>query len=255
MFTLHIWVPLLSFIVHATCTCLFAYSARVQSLPDLSDPKHLQPGVPWYIGKSCSVAHYQVNVNYCKQAKAAFAITVLLTSVRLPLPQTPPTNSPSIIFGINTVWAAYCIWPTKEEREQRRLLEEEDEEVEILEKWSPEADEQIYEMRQWPASPQMPNSPWLNTSSFGHTEAGKKTSSIGHRIVSLGKGKGKGQEKGASSEAREMDGDGEGGSYFSDNVGRANQELKYPDTPKGPNALPLDPVTPRTFAFRRLGGS
>lgn len=153
------------------------------------------------------------------------------------------------------MWAAYCIIPTKEELEQCRLLKEEDEEVEILEKWNPEADEQVYEMRQWPASPTMPNSPWLNTSSFGHTEAGKKTASIGHRIVSLGKGKVKG--KGAESSTKEVkdEGDDEEGSYFPDTVGKTNQSLKYPPTPKGPNALPMDPVTPRTFAFRRLGGS
>lgn len=115
-------------------------------------------------------------------------------------------------------------------------------------------------MRQWPgpAGPQMPNSPWLNTSSFGHTEAGKKTSGIGHRIVSLGrgkvgkgKGKGKGTEKEMEMQMEEEEEDGK--SYFPDNAGRAN--LNYPATPKGPNALPLDPVTPRTFAFRKLGGS
>lgn len=78
MFALHIWIPILSFIVHAACCALFAYSVSVQAMSDLSDPEHPQHGPPWFISKSCSVAHYEVNIPYCQQAKAAFAVTIIL---------------------------------------------------------------------------------------------------------------------------------------------------------------------------------
>lgn len=79
MFVLHLWLPILSFLVHTACAVMFAYSVHVQAMSDMSDPKHPQPGAPWYITKSCLVAHFKSNVHFCQQAKAAFAITIVLT--------------------------------------------------------------------------------------------------------------------------------------------------------------------------------
>ncbi|KAJ5169789.1 uncharacterized protein N7500_002572 [Penicillium coprophilum] len=39
---------------------------------------HPQSGAPWYIAKNCSVAFRKSNVGYCMQAKALFAVTVIM---------------------------------------------------------------------------------------------------------------------------------------------------------------------------------
>lgn len=78
MFILHLWVPLLSFLVHGALAGLWLFSAYGQAAPDMSDPKQPQPGAPWYIAKNCSVARSGSNVGYCRQAKASFAVTVVL---------------------------------------------------------------------------------------------------------------------------------------------------------------------------------
>lgn len=54
---------------------------------------------------------------------------------------------------MNALWALYCCWPTKEEREARRLRKEEEEEEKALEKWNPEEweaqEQENYEMNQF----------------------------------------------------------------------------------------------------------
>ena len=75
---MHILYPILSIFIHALLVILWAYSASRQAGPDMSDPTHPQPGPPWYITKSCSVAHDPSNVHYCKQAKASFALTIVM---------------------------------------------------------------------------------------------------------------------------------------------------------------------------------
>lgn len=81
MFIVHVWPPLLSAVVHAGLTVVYALSAAYQAGSDTSDPKHPQHGAPWYITKSCSVAHTRSNVHYCQQAKAAFACTVVAAAL------------------------------------------------------------------------------------------------------------------------------------------------------------------------------
>lgn len=75
MFIVHVFPPWLSIVVHALLCALYAVSIRYQAGSDMTDPEHPQPGAPWYITKSCSVAAHPSNVHYCKQAKAAFACT------------------------------------------------------------------------------------------------------------------------------------------------------------------------------------
>lgn len=70
--------PLISLIVHAGLVALWAVSIHNQAAPDMSDPKHPQPGAPWYITKSCGPPISNDLVGYCKQAKGAFAVTVLM---------------------------------------------------------------------------------------------------------------------------------------------------------------------------------
>lgn len=112
LFTLKIWYPLLSLPVHAALLALWIYSAYGQAGPDMSDPQNPQPGAPWYIARSCSVAHTKSNIPYCRQAKASFAFTVILV----------------LLFAANTVWAVYSLIPSVEEKKAREEEEEEERE-------------------------------------------------------------------------------------------------------------------------------
>jgi hypothetical protein len=81
MYMLHVFPPLLSVLAHAAVVALYSVSIAYQAGSDMSDPKRPQPGAPWYISKSCSVAHNKSLVGYCQQAKAAFACTVVILYV------------------------------------------------------------------------------------------------------------------------------------------------------------------------------
>ena len=88
MFVMHILYPALSTVIHAVLAALYAVSLHAQVSPDMSDPSHPQPGAPWYITKSCTVVHDPGNLGYCKQAKATFAVTVVMVYV------SPPHTQP-----------------------------------------------------------------------------------------------------------------------------------------------------------------
>jgi len=81
MYICHVFPPILSAPIHGALIALYAVSISYQAGSDTSDPKHPQHGAPWYITKSCSVAHNKNNVGYCEQAKAAFACTVVMMCV------------------------------------------------------------------------------------------------------------------------------------------------------------------------------
>lgn len=78
---LHKLFPLLSLVIHALETGLYAFSVYGQTSSDTIDPKRSNNGPPWYITKPCSVAHFQKNVGFCQQAKSAFIVTVFLLYV------------------------------------------------------------------------------------------------------------------------------------------------------------------------------
>lgn len=78
MFITHVFDPLFSVLLHATLVSLYAVSLHNQTAPDMSDPQHPQPGAPWYITKSCGPPVKPSLKGYCTQAKAVFAVTVLL---------------------------------------------------------------------------------------------------------------------------------------------------------------------------------
>ena len=78
MFITRVFPPLLSALIHAALTALYAYSVHGQVSKDLNDPEHPQNGPPWYITKSCSATFNPANVGYCQQAKATFAITIIM---------------------------------------------------------------------------------------------------------------------------------------------------------------------------------
>ena len=83
LFVMGVFHPLLSLFVHAGLAAVYAVAIHNQAASDMSDPAHPQPGAPWYITKSCGPPVDPSLNGYCKQAKAAFAITIILTLVYL----------------------------------------------------------------------------------------------------------------------------------------------------------------------------
>ena len=79
MFLTGVLHPLFSLFLHAGLVAVWAVAIHNQAAPDMSDPEHPQPGAPWYITKKCAPPVSDDLIPYCKQAKAAFAITVVLT--------------------------------------------------------------------------------------------------------------------------------------------------------------------------------
>ncbi|KAJ5729813.1 uncharacterized protein N7483_004321 [Penicillium malachiteum] len=75
-----LWPPIAVFI-NGGCIVVYAFAARYQAGPDMSDPSHPQPGPPWYIAKSCTVAYSKSDIGYCRQAKSLFYLCVILILV------------------------------------------------------------------------------------------------------------------------------------------------------------------------------
>lgn len=116
MYMLHVFPPVLSAVVHAILIALYTVSVNYQASSDTTDPKHPQNGPPWYITKSCSVAHNKSLVGYCQQAKASFACTCAM-------------------LGLFVIYLGFAVWscfPSKRQREEyaeeQRLKKE---------KWTP----------------------------------------------------------------------------------------------------------------------
>jgi hypothetical protein len=68
--------PWISLLFHSVELALFAFSIHGQTAPDTIDKDHQNPGLPWYITKSCSVTRRESNKGYCLQAKVSFYMTV-----------------------------------------------------------------------------------------------------------------------------------------------------------------------------------
>lgn len=102
MYMLHIFPPILSVLVHAVLIVLYTISIDYQASSDTTDPEHPQNGPPWYITKSCSVAHNKSLVGYCTQAKASFACTCTMLGIFC------------IYFGL-ALWSCF---PSKAQREE-----------------------------------------------------------------------------------------------------------------------------------------
>lgn len=75
---MHLFYPPIAATIHGAIMILYIVSARYQAGSDMSDPSHPQPGPPWYITKSCSVAAHKSNIGYCEQAKSLFAVSVII---------------------------------------------------------------------------------------------------------------------------------------------------------------------------------
>ncbi|KAK2739924.1 hypothetical protein FQN55_009098 [Onygenales sp. PD_40] len=104
LFVLNVFYPPLSIVIHTGLTALYLISAVFQASPDMTDPAHPQPGVPWYLSKNCNVARRPSNVGYCQQAKSGFACTVIML----------------VIFAVHLGLAIFSCFPTEETREKQR---------------------------------------------------------------------------------------------------------------------------------------
>lgn len=112
MYILHVFPPIVSVFLHTLLIIIYAVSAAYQTGSDMSDPKHPQPGAPWYITKSCSVTAHQSNVGYCQQAKATFWCTIGML----------------VVFVSYWIIGAWSCFPSKQQRaeyeEKQRLRKE-----------------------------------------------------------------------------------------------------------------------------------
>ncbi|KAJ9292956.1 hypothetical protein DTO271G3_8254 [Paecilomyces variotii] len=106
---LRVFYPPLSVAVHGALVVLYSIAASFQAGKDMSDPQHPQPGPPWYITKSCSVAAHKSDIGYCQQAKSLFAVTIIIT----------------IIYFSEFIIALISCFSTKAEREAYRERREE----------------------------------------------------------------------------------------------------------------------------------
>lgn len=75
---MHLLFPPIATFINGGSIVLYAFAARYQAGPDMSDPQRPQPGPPWYITKSCNVAYSKSDIGFCNQAKALFALCVVL---------------------------------------------------------------------------------------------------------------------------------------------------------------------------------
>lgn len=77
MYITRVFPPFFSTIVHGILVALYAVSISQQAGPDYLDPLHPSK-VPWYLTKGCGEPVTPKLQGYCKQAKASFAITVVM---------------------------------------------------------------------------------------------------------------------------------------------------------------------------------
>ncbi|KAK5111133.1 hypothetical protein LTR62_005332 [Meristemomyces frigidus] len=150
MFVLHAFWPVLGVLVSALEVALYAISIKHQSTPDLSDPAHPSPGLPWYLSKGCSFAT-TANYGFCMQARAVFAVTCVMVA----------------LFSTYLIWSVVSMFPTKVEQMERNRQYEEDIEMKKVNEYSP--DDELSREEIWERNRQMflnlPKTP--NTPGFG----------------------------------------------------------------------------------------
>ena len=146
MYICGVFHPLISIFFHSALTILYAVSIHNQAGPDMSDPAHPQPGAPWYITKSCGPPVSENLIGYCKQAKAAFAVTILMWCVLFPIIKVSPRPMTNLASIYSTLFTAYLIltlitlYPTESFRSARNSK-------------ISDSESQPWEMPQWPRTP------------------------------------------------------------------------------------------------------
>lgn len=218
MFLMHLFRPVLGVFIHGGLAAVWAYSLYAQTSPDNSDPRFPRLSGPWYIVKGCGVAKDKNLVQYCQQAKAQLAVTVVMLYVPIsssPLPAISLTQDHSALFAANFVLAVLSSIPTKSERLAYRT--------------SVESNDASMQMK-FDAPPTTTKSrTWSKHESKHNADDKHATSTTGREDV---------------------DGNGYESRYFS------SHSQYQPPTPGTAAALltPAGAPTPRTQAFQRLGG-
>lgn len=159
-------MPLVSTLVHAGLVGIWIFTVYAQSASDTSDPLHPQNGPPWYITKSCSVSSDKSNIEYCRQAKAAFAVSVILLYVGLPQhgKSCILTAQYSILFITNTVFAAQSMIPSKEQKHRKQMDRDEDAMLKAAGGGMKQAADGSWELREFPLPPTEQNRKGLRAS-------------------------------------------------------------------------------------------
>ncbi|KAI9831130.1 MAG: hypothetical protein M1819_005218 [Sarea resinae] len=150
--------PILSFVVHAVLIALYAVALRNQAGSDMSDPAHPQPGAPWYLTKSCKVAAHHTNIHYCQQAKAGFAVCVVMIA----------------LFLAQLLIAFYSFWPNKNQKATWLQDIEDDEEIKNyqpdIKSYSPDSESSL--KGHWPLN-DVPKSPIAMSTYATHGTGGQ----------------------------------------------------------------------------------
>ncbi|KAF2087716.1 hypothetical protein K490DRAFT_41396 [Saccharata proteae CBS 121410] len=138
MFTVNMFYPILSLLVHVGLIAIYGYSIHGQIGHDTLDPSRPSTGLPWYIGHSCGLASTGKLKGYCLQAKACFVVAILMV----------------VLFSVYTLIAIHSMIPTKQQRLARASKIIERQEIEAKLGSSPDEDiAQQWEMHQWPGTP------------------------------------------------------------------------------------------------------
>ncbi|KAK3675286.1 hypothetical protein LTR78_004796 [Recurvomyces mirabilis] len=150
MFVLHSFWPILGVLVSILEVALYAVSIKHQSTPDMTDPAHPSPGLPWYLSKGCMYAAAG-NHGFCMQARAVFGVTCAMVA----------------LFSVYFIWSVMSMWPTPSERAERDQQYEADIEMKKVNEYSP--DSELSREEVWERNRQMflnlPKTP--NTPGFG----------------------------------------------------------------------------------------
>jgi hypothetical protein len=77
MYIMRVFPPFFSALIHGALVALYAVSAANQAGPDYLDPKHPSK-YPWYLTRGCGAPVKPQLQGYCKQAKASFAVTIVM---------------------------------------------------------------------------------------------------------------------------------------------------------------------------------
>ncbi|KAL8989301.1 MAG: hypothetical protein Q9177_001785 [Variospora cf. flavescens] len=191
MYICHIFHPLLSAIIHAALVALFAVSIHAQAASDMSDPDQPQPGPPWYITRGCGAPVRPSLRGYCQQAKASFAVTIMLC----------------VLFAAFLALSLYSLVPSRASSAFSRSSSGKYALSAASEADAESAHERPWEMNQVPATPGTTGgmkSPMTPRTTAFNTLSG----SMGERAKGKGKGKGKWKGKGKEKEpmARRPDG-------------------------------------------------
>ncbi|TKA79682.1 hypothetical protein B0A55_04086 [Friedmanniomyces simplex] len=188
MYVLHIFLPVIGAILSIVEVALYAVSIKNQSTPDHSDPAHMISGLPWYLSKGCSYAE-PGNYRFCMQARATFAVTCVMVA----------------LFSSYFIWSVYSMWPTADEKAERKAYKESDIELKRVSEYSPDNElsrEEIWERNRqmFLNLPKTPNTPGFGMKGGGLNPMTPRTVAF----TQLNGGAGPSQGMGPSSTGRQL---------------------------------------------------